>query len=223
MNLPPQVWIWIIVIKRVKRVIASVEKHSKCLKEAMKINCIIKKEKRIPKQLKSRIHIKNQMKKKQEKSCEMKNESRNGDEVDRLANDTNPSRNPFSDSQKFVRQLLDASLLAANVSQLRVVIGGSSENNYFWPLIIMISLAIFCHLAFGILMIQRWRSEREARKIHANKDDKKDRNRYELRQLINLLSSSRVSYQSSGPQVLVDWKPPSPHPPPPNKYTLRVQ
>ncbi|XP_061178487.1 uncharacterized protein LOC133187144 isoform X2 [Saccostrea echinata] len=137
----------------------------------MKINCIIKKEKRIPKQLKSRIHIKNQMKKKQEKSCEMKNESRNGDEVDRLANDTNPSRNPFSDSQKFVRQLLDASLLAANVSQLRVVIGGSSENNYFWPLIIMISLAIFCHLAFGILMIQRWRSEREARKIHANKGE----------------------------------------------------
>ncbi|XP_056004654.1 ninjurin-1-like isoform X2 [Ostrea edulis] len=77
------------------------------------------------------------------------------------------SRNPFADRQNFVRQLCDTSLLAANVSQLRAVLDGSStENIYFWPLIVMISLSILMHIGFGILMIQRWRKEREAEMEH---------------------------------------------------------
>ncbi|XP_056004651.1 uncharacterized protein LOC125658687 isoform X4 [Ostrea edulis] len=77
------------------------------------------------------------------------------------------SRNPFADRQNFVRQLCDASLLAANVSQLRAVLDRSStENIYFWPLIVMISLSILLHIGFGILMIQRWRKEREAEMEH---------------------------------------------------------
>ncbi|XP_055996125.1 uncharacterized protein LOC130046862 isoform X1 [Ostrea edulis] len=82
------------------------------------------------------------------------------------------SRNPFADRQNFVRQLCDASLLAANVSQLRAVLDGNSqsaENDYFWPLIVMISLSIILHIMFGILMIQRWRKEREAEMEHRRK------------------------------------------------------
>ncbi|XP_048746001.2 uncharacterized protein LOC125658688 [Ostrea edulis] len=76
-------------------------------------------------------------------------------------------RNPFADRQKFVRRLCDASLLAANVSQLRAVLDGSpAENDYFWPLIIMISLSILLHIVFGILMIKRWEKEREAEMEH---------------------------------------------------------
>ncbi|XP_048745995.2 uncharacterized protein LOC125658687 isoform X2 [Ostrea edulis] len=79
------------------------------------------------------------------------------------------SRNPFADRQNYVRQLCDASLLAANVSQLRAVLDGiseSAENIFFWPLIVMISLSILMHIGFGILMIKRWGKEREAEMEH---------------------------------------------------------
>jgi hypothetical protein len=58
-------------------------------------------------------------------------------------------------------------LLAANVSQLRAVVDGSSADNiYFYPLIVMIGLSILLHISFGILMILRWRKEREAELEH---------------------------------------------------------
>lgn len=42
-------------------------------------------------------------------------------------------RNLFSDKRNFVRQLCDVSLLAANISQLRVVHNGGSTNKYYIP------------------------------------------------------------------------------------------
>ena len=53
----------------------------------------------------------------------------------------------------FVRQLCDASLLAANVSQLRAVLDSGSSNRYYIPLLVMITLSILAHILFGILMI----------------------------------------------------------------------
>nr|XP_022288385.1 ninjurin-1-like [Crassostrea virginica] len=76
------------------------------------------------------------------------------------------TRNQFTDSRNFVRQLCDASLLAANVSQLRAVLDNGSENSYFIPLLVMIVSSIVFHVVFGILMIQRWRKEREAQMEH---------------------------------------------------------
>ena len=76
-------------------------------------------------------------------------------------------RNEFTDSRNFVRQLCDTSLLAANASQLRAVLDNGSENSYFIPLLVMIILSILCHVAFGILKIQRWKKEREAQMEHS--------------------------------------------------------
>mmetsp|Transcript_24165 Transcript_24165/g.39167 ORF Transcript_24165/g.39167 Transcript_24165/m.39167 type:complete len:217 (+) Transcript_24165:8-658(+) len=102
--------------------------------------------------------------------------NRDGDEIDfRPINHTDepdgttnpaPSRDQFTDSRNFVRQLCDASLLAANVSQLRAVLDNGSGNSYFIPLLVMIALSMICHVVFGILMIQRWRKAREAQKEH---------------------------------------------------------
>ncbi|XP_022337079.2 ninjurin-1-like [Crassostrea virginica] len=96
-----------------------------------------------------------------------------GDEVDfRCLNKKDESNgqvtNHFTDKQNFVRQLCDASLLAANVSQLRSVLENSSNDKYFIPLLVMISLAIFFHVVFGILLIQRWKKEKAAMLSHKN-------------------------------------------------------
>ena len=79
---------------------------------------------------------------------------------------TQPS-NQFTASRNFVLELCDASILAANVSQLRAVLDNGPGNCYFIPLLIMINLSIFCHVAFGILKIQSWRKEREAQMKHS--------------------------------------------------------
>lgn len=57
---------------------------------------------------------------------------------DKTKTDTDPNqnefmRNLFSDKRNFVRQLCDVSLLAANISQLRVVLNGGSTNKYYIP------------------------------------------------------------------------------------------
>jgi hypothetical protein len=58
-------------------------------------------------------------------------------------------------------------LLAANFSQLRAVVDGSSADNiYFYPLVLMISSSILLHIVFAILMILRWKKEREAEMEH---------------------------------------------------------
>ena len=41
--------------------------------------------------------------------------------------------NLFSDKRNFVRQLCDVSLLAVNISHLRVVLNGGSTNKYYIP------------------------------------------------------------------------------------------
>lgn len=58
--------------------------------------------------------------------------------IDKTKTDTDPNqnefmRNLFSDKRNFVRQLCDVSLLAANISQLRVVLNGGSTNKYYIP------------------------------------------------------------------------------------------
>ncbi|XP_062578365.1 ninjurin-1-like isoform X1 [Saccostrea cucullata] len=87
------------------------------------------------------------------------------DEVDGQRQ-TSSSKSPFADRQNFVRQLCDASLLAANVSQLRVVLDGGSENSYYIPLLWMIGFSLLFHIGFGMLMIRRWIKEREAEMSH---------------------------------------------------------
>ncbi|XP_061169954.1 ninjurin-1-like [Saccostrea echinata] len=81
---------------------------------------------------------------------------------------TSSSRSPFADRQNFVKQLCDASLLAANVSQLRVVLDGGSDNSYYIPLLLMIGFSLFFHIGFGMLMIHRWKKERDAEMFHKN-------------------------------------------------------
>lgn len=91
------------------------------------------------------------------------------DETDNSSNNNNnnsPSRNVFADRQNVVRGLCDASLMAANVSQLRAVLDGDPGNKYFIPLLIMIGLSLLSHMVFGLLMIQRWRKERKAEMEH---------------------------------------------------------
>ncbi|XP_062599751.1 ninjurin-1-like [Saccostrea cucullata] len=87
------------------------------------------------------------------------------DEVDGQQQ-TSSSKSPFADRQNFVRQLCDASLLAANVSQLRAVLDGGSESSYYIPLLLMIGFSLSFHIGFGMLMIHRWRKEREADMSH---------------------------------------------------------
>nr|XP_022288382.1 uncharacterized protein LOC111100614 [Crassostrea virginica] len=93
-----------------------------------------------------------------------------GDEPDGSRNPKSP-RNEFTDSRNFVRQLCDTSLLAANASQVRAVLDNGSENSYFIPLLVMIVLSILCHVAFGILKIQRWKKEREAQMKHSKNNN----------------------------------------------------
>ncbi|XP_052705000.1 uncharacterized protein LOC128180872 isoform X2 [Crassostrea angulata] len=81
-------------------------------------------------------------------------------------NNNGSSKNVFTDRQNIVRGLCDASLMAANISQLRAVLDGDHGNKYFIPLLIMIGLALFWHIVFGLLMIQRWRKERRAELEH---------------------------------------------------------
>ncbi|XP_034329907.2 ninjurin-A isoform X2 [Magallana gigas] len=81
-------------------------------------------------------------------------------------NNNGSSKNVFTDRQNIVRGLCDASLMAANISQLRAVLDGDPGNKYFIPLLIMIGLSLFSHITFGLLMIQRWRKERKAELEH---------------------------------------------------------
>ncbi|XP_062578367.1 uncharacterized protein LOC134240280 isoform X3 [Saccostrea cucullata] len=81
---------------------------------------------------------------------------------------TSSSRSPFADRRNFVKQLCDVSLLAANVSQFRVVFDGGSEKlqSFYIPLLVIIGLSLLLHIVFGFLMIQRWRMERAAELSH---------------------------------------------------------
>nr|XP_034329908.1 uncharacterized protein LOC117690298 isoform X5 [Crassostrea gigas] len=81
-------------------------------------------------------------------------------------NNNGSSKNVFTDRQTIVRGLCDASLMAANISQLRAVLDGDHGNKFFIPLLIMIGLSLFSHIVFGLLMIQRWRKERRAELEH---------------------------------------------------------
>nr|XP_034329910.1 uncharacterized protein LOC117690298 isoform X7 [Crassostrea gigas] len=81
-------------------------------------------------------------------------------------NNNGSSKNVFTDRQNIVRGLCDASLMAANISQLRAVLDGDHGNKFFIPLLIMIGLSLFSHIVFGLLMIQRWRKERRAELEH---------------------------------------------------------
>ena len=54
------------------------------------------------------------------------------------------------------------------MSQLRSVLENSSNDKYFIPLLVMIFLAIFFHVVFGILSIQRWNKEKAVMLSHKN-------------------------------------------------------
>lgn len=59
----------------------------------------------------------------------------------------------FTYKRKIVAGLFDASLLAANISQLQAVLESGIENPYYKPLLLITSSTIVCHIVFGILMI----------------------------------------------------------------------
>ncbi|XP_078311207.1 uncharacterized protein LOC111102109 [Crassostrea virginica] len=93
-------------------------------------------------------------------------EDESNDQGDETDGTTQPS-NQFTASRNFVLELCDASLLAANVSQLRAVLDNGPGNSYFIPLLIMINLSIVCHVAFVILKIKSWTKGREAQMKHS--------------------------------------------------------
>ncbi|XP_078310128.1 uncharacterized protein LOC111132702 [Crassostrea virginica] len=67
------------------------------------------------------------------------------------------------DSLNFVLQLCDASLLVANISQLRAVLDSGSANEYYLQLLVIIIISIVSHILFGMLMILRWKIKQETK------------------------------------------------------------
>ncbi|XP_065925576.1 ninjurin-1 [Magallana gigas] len=96
----------------------------------------------------------------------------NGD-TDGTSNN-NPSGNVFADRQNIVRGFCDASLMAANVSQLRAVLDGDPAYRFFTPLLVLIGLSLILHIGFGLIMIQRWRKARKAHLEHMKKAEELD-------------------------------------------------
>lgn len=103
----------------------------------------------------------------------------NGDEVDnnRPPGQENSDEQPnnhqnlllkdaFSDRKNLVRGLCDASLIAANVSQLRTVLDSDPDNKFYIPLLTLIGLSLLSHIVFGIIIIQMCREERKSESQH---------------------------------------------------------
>nr|XP_034329894.1 uncharacterized protein LOC117690296 [Crassostrea gigas] len=86
----------------------------------------------------------------------------------------NPSGSVFTDRQNIVRGFCDASLMAANVSQLRAVLDGDPAYTFFTPLLVLIGLSLILHIGFGLIMIQRWRKARKAHLEHVKKAEEWD-------------------------------------------------
>lgn len=90
------------------------------------------------------------------------------DEVDcRKRKKGNKNKDAFSDRKNLVRGLCDASLIAANISQLRAVLGSGQDNKFDIPLLTLISLSLLSHVVFGIIIIKMWREKRERDSQHA--------------------------------------------------------
>lgn len=76
-------------------------------------------------------------------------------------------KDAFSDRKNLVRGLCDASLIAANISQLRAVLGSDPDNKFYIPLLTLIGLSLLSHIVFGIIIIQMWREKRGSERKHA--------------------------------------------------------
>lgn len=75
------------------------------------------------------------------------------------------------DSLNFVLQLCDASLLVANISQLRAVLDSGSANEYYLQLLVIIIISIVSHILFGMLMILRWKIKRKKNVVNKQNSD----------------------------------------------------
>lgn len=75
-------------------------------------------------------------------------------------------KDAFSDRKNLVRGLCDASLIAANISQLRAVLDSDPDNKFYIPLLILIGFSLLSHVVFGIIMIQMWREKRGSESKH---------------------------------------------------------
>lgn len=71
-------------------------------------------------------------------------------------------RNVFSDRKNLVRGLCDASLIAANISQLRAVMDSDPDNKFYIALLTLIGLSLLLHIFFGIIILQMWRLRKES-------------------------------------------------------------
>lgn len=76
-------------------------------------------------------------------------------------------KDAFSDRKNLVRGLCDASLIAANISQLRAVLDSDPDNKFYIPLLTLIGLSLLSHIVFGIIIIQMWREKRGSESKHA--------------------------------------------------------
>lgn len=75
-------------------------------------------------------------------------------------------KDAFSDRKNLVRGLCDASLIAANISQLRAVLDSDPDNKFYIPLLTLIGFSLLLHIVFGIIIIQMWRVKRKSESQH---------------------------------------------------------
>lgn len=75
-------------------------------------------------------------------------------------------KDAFSDRKNLVRGLCDASLIAANISQLRAVLDSDPDNKFYIPLLTLIGFSLLSHIVFGIIIIQMWRVQRKSENKH---------------------------------------------------------
>lgn len=92
----------------------------------------------------------------------------NGNSIDETQTDRRNLllKDAFSDRKSLVRGLCDASLIAANISQLRAVLESDPSNKFYVPLLTLIALSLLLHIVFGIIIIQMWREENKSEMQH---------------------------------------------------------
>lgn len=103
-------------------------------------------------------------------------------------------RNAFSDRKNLVRGLCDASLIAANISQLRAVLDSDHDNKFYTSLLTLIGLSLLLHVCFGII-IQMWlekknceiQKEGVTQSVSCSNNDCKHCKRYQMYDVLSIL------------------------------------
>ncbi|XP_071139069.1 ninjurin-B-like [Mytilus edulis] len=82
-----------------------------------------------------------------------RNES-NSNPVENNKNDL-PSSNRFTESKNFIQSIADVSLMMANISQLRAILGCGDSNSFYIHLMTLVILSLVSHIIFVFFTVIR--------------------------------------------------------------------